>query len=505
MSDYLIGLDIGTSMSKAALFDRRGREVGVTGSRTRVRSPHPSWSEMEAEDLFAAATSACRELLAQTHVDPQEVRGLGLSAVMIGGWLIDAEGVVLRPGILWNDGRAQGLLDRLTAENPAIMSQIFDSSGQVMQLGCTLPVLAWLRENEPEIVARASKILTAKDCLRLRLTGHVATDETEAAIAPGSARKRAFNPDLLDLFGARDAERLLPDVALSTDLAGGLTAAAAAATGLPAGTPVAVGAGDLPACVLGAGAVTPGVACSVVGTTCLNGVVADEPVFAPRDMGILFTLPGNLWLKTMVNVAGTTNIDWALSALCPDLAGRHDAYEALATLAETSPPGARGVGYVPYLSHIGIIAPRLEPGARAGFFGLNPDHGRGDLVRAVYEGLAYAIRDCYERIGQPISAIRLVGGAARSPFWAQMIADATGCPVEIPAGAEFGAKGAALLAATGIGWFPNIRAACLAAYETRGLHAPEPGRKDAYEQAFARFRLASDALLDRIALAYRKA
>ena len=455
LSDYLIGLDIGTSMSKAALFDRRGREVGATGSRTRVRSPHPGWSEMEAEDLFAAAASACRELLAQTCVDPQEVRGLGLSAVMIGGWLIDAEGTVLRPGILWNDGRAQELLDQLTAKNPAIMSQIFDGSGQVMQLGCTLPVLAWLCENEPEIIVRATKILTAKDYLRMRLTGHIATDETEAAIAPGSARKRAFNPDLLNLFGARDAERLLPDVTLSTDLADGLTDAAAVATGLPAGTPVVVGAGDLPACVLGAGAVTPGVACSVVGTTCLNGVVADEPVFTPRDMGILFTMPGRLWLKTMVNVAGTTNLDWALSALCPDLAGHRNAYRALATLAKTSPPGARGAGYVPYLSHIGIIAPRLEPGARAGFFGLNPDHVRSDLVRAVYEGLAYAIRDCYERIGRPISSVRLVGGAARSPFWAQMIADATGYQVEIPVGAEFGAKGAALLAATAIGWFPS--------------------------------------------------
>ena len=504
MSDYLIGLDIGTSMSKAALFDRRGREIGAAGSRTRVRSPHSGWSEMDAEDLFAAATSACRELIAETRVDPREVRGLGLSAVMIGGWLIDAEGVVLRPGILWNDGRAQALLDRLTARNPAIMSQIFDSSGQVMQLGCTLPVLAWLRENEPEIVARAAKILTAKDYLRMRLTGHIATDETEAAIAPGSAAKRAFNADLLDLFGARDVERLLPDVALSTDIAGSLTGAAAAATGLPAGTPVAVGAGDLPACILGAGAVTPGVACSVVGTTCLNGVVADEPVYTPRDMGILFTVPGGLWLKTMVNVAGTTNLDWALAALCPDLEGRSDAYEALATLAETSPPGARGVGYVPYLSSIGVIAPRLEPGARAGFFGLGPDHGRSDLVRAVYEGLAFAIRDCYERIGRPISSIRLVGGAARSPFWAQMMADATGHQVEIPAGAEFGAKGAALLAATAIGWRPNIRDACLAAYETRRVHAPDAERADAYEQGFARFRLASEALLDRVAPAYRK-
>lgn len=503
MSEYVIGLDVGTSMTKAALFDRSGREIAATGQRSQVSSPRPGWFEMEGEALFAAAAASCRDLLAKAAVQACDVKGLAISAVMIGGWLIDDRGALLRPGILWNDGRAQSLLDRLTAQNPQLMAQLFDSSGQVMQLGCTLPVLAWLLENEPQTLTKAATILTAKDYLRLRLTGEIATDETDSAIAPGSARQRGFAPELLGLFGASSTARLLPPVRKSAELAGGLTAEAAAATGLRPGTPVALGAGDLPACVLGAGAVTPGVACSVVGTTCLNGVVADEPLFAPRDMGILFTVPGGLWIKTMVNVAGTINLDWALSALCPDLAGRADAYEALRALAEQSPTGARGVGYIPYLSPIGIIAPRLEPGARAGFFGLDPTHGREDLVRSVYEGLAYAIRDCYERIGRPISSVRLVGGAARSAFWTQMIADVTGYPVEIPAGAEFGAKGAALLAATAIGWFPDIRSACLAAHRVSRLHTPDRARAAAYEEGFARYRLASDALLDRVAPAYR--
>ena len=503
MGEYVIGLDVGTSMTKAALFDRSGREIAATAQRSQVSSPRPGWFDMEGESLFAAATTSCQDLLGKAAVDPRDVKGLAISAVMIGGWLIDGRGALLRPGILWNDGRAQSLIDRLTAKNPRLMSQLFDSSGQVMQLGCTLPVLAWLLENEPETIAKAATILTAKDYLRMRLTGEIATDETDSAIAPGSARRRGFAPELLDLFGASSMARLLPPVRKSADLAGGLARQAAAATGLRAGTPVAVGAGDLPACVLGAGAVTPGVACSVVGTTCLNGVVCDEPLFAPRDMGILFTVPGGLWIKTMVNVAGTTNLDWALSALCPDIAGRPDAYEALRALAERSPPGARGLGYVPYLSPIGIIAPRLEPGARAGFFGLDPTHGREDLVRSVYEGLAYAIRDCYERIGRPVSTVRLVGGAARSPFWTQIIADVTGYPVEIPAGVEFGAKGAALLAATAIGWFPDIRAACLAAHRISRLHAPDAGRAAAYDEGFARFRSASDALLDHLAPAYR--
>ena len=498
---YVLGLDIGTSVTKAALFDRSGREVAVASGRTRVISLHPGWYEMDAEEQRAAVVSACRQVLAGR--DPADVAALAITGVMIGGWLIDGDGAVVRPGILWNDGRTQALVDRLTAGNPTLFSQIFDSSGQVMQLGCTLPVLAWLAENEPQSVARATAILTAADYIRLWFTGAVATDETEAAIAPGSARARAFNPDLLKLFGIERLGHLLPPVRRSADHAGTLARAAAETIGLKPGTPVAMGAGDTPACVLGAGASSPGIACSVVGTTCLNGVVSDTPVFTPRDMGILFTVPGDLWMKTVVNVAGTTNFDWGLQAFCPDLIGAPDAYEKLGELAGGSPAGARGVGYVPYLSHIGIIAPRLEPGARAGFFGLNPDHGRADMVRAIYEGLAYAIRDCYQRIDQPASSIRLVGGGARSPFWAQMIADVTGLPVEIPEGSEFGAKGAALLAATAIGWFPDIRQACAVTYRPSRRHEPDAAVKRAYEDGFARHTLASEAILDRLAPAYR--
>lgn len=502
MARYVLGLDIGTSVTKAALFDRAGREVATAAGRTRVLSPHPGWYEMDPGELRAAVAAGCRQVLAGR--DAFEVAALAISGVMIGGWLVGEDHTVLRPGILWNDGRAQALVDRLTAANPKLFSQIFDSSGQVMQLGCLLPVLAWLAETEPDAVARATAILTAKDTIRLWLTGGgIATDETEAAIAPGSTRARAFNPDLLTLFGIERHANLLPPVRHSADLAGTLTAEAAAELGLRPGTPVAMGAGDLPACVLGAGASSPGIACSVVGTTCLNGVVSDAPVFTPRDMGILFTVPGDLWIKTMVNVAGTTNLDWGLSALCPDLADAPDAYDRLAELAAASPAGASGAGYIPYLSHIGIIAPRLEPGARAGFFGLNPGHGRADLVRAIYEGLAYAIRDCYERIGRPVSAIRLVGGAARSPLWAQMIADVSGIAVEIPEGSEFGAKGSALLAATAIGWFDDIRQACAATYRPSRRHEPDAALKAAYDDGFARYALASEALLDRVAPAYR--
>ncbi|WP_375449420.1 FGGY-family carbohydrate kinase [uncultured Devosia sp.] len=503
MPAYVIGLDIGTSVTKAALFDRSGSEIAVAAKRTRTMSPFPGWFEIDGDELWQAVVDVCREVVAKVGADPRDIKALAITAVMIGGWMIDADHRLLRPGILWNDGRAQGLMNRLCEANPDLMSQLFDSSGQVMQLGCTLPVLAWLAENEPHILERSVSILTAKDYIRLRLTGEIATDETDAAIGPGTAHGRCFNPQLLKLFGTEAFAHLLPEVRASDALGGYLSEHAAAIVGLPPGLPIAIGAGDLPACVIGAGSAAEGVACTVLGTTCLNGVLSTTPVFTPRDMGILFTIPGGLWLKTMVNVAGTTNMDWCLDALCPDLKALPDPYDGLNAIAAGGRPGTNGLTYVPYLSPIGIIAPRLEPGARATFTGLNPSHTRSDLVRAVFEGVAYAIRDCYEAIGRPINAIRLVGGGARSPFWSQMIADVTGLPVEIPAGTEFGAKGAALLAGTAIGWYGSLAEACRQTFVLAHRHEPDAALKPAYDVAFRRYQQVSKAMLDGVAPLYR--
>ena len=404
---------------------------------------------------------------------------------------------------MWNDSRAQGLIATLVAEQPDLLRAIFAQSGSVMQLGCTLPLLAWMARYEPDRLAAARSILTAKDFVRLRLTGVCGTDETEAAVAPGSARARTFSPEAAALLGVERITGLLPPVGRSEAIAGAVTAAAAAQTGLGEGTPVAFGAGDTPASVIGAGLGSSGTASTVLGTTCLNGVVLDEPSFEPADLGLLFTVPGRLWMKTMVNVAGTSNIDWCLRALCPDLAGSPAPYDALAALAEAGGTGAGGVTYIPYLSSSGIIAPRIEPGARGGFVGLEPRHGRQHLVRALYEGVALSIRDCFEAIARPMQAVRLVGGGARSVFWSQMIADILGLAVEVPVGTQFGAKGAALLAGVGIGWYGSVEQACGATFELERCHEPDARKSDTYDAAFRRYTAARAATLDCIAPAFR--
>jgi len=485
-----LGLDVGTSMIKAALFDGSGREIDSAGQRMMLRPGPVGWSELEAADTWAAVRATLAALLEGR--DAGEIRAMGVTGVMVGAWLMDGDGAILRPPILWNDARAQALVDELVADNPAFFADVFSGSGSLMQLGCILPVLAWLQREEPEAVERARHVLCAKDYIRFRLTGTVATDESEAAMAPGSARKRGFDIAQAARLGVTGLSGILPPVMRGETLAGRVTAAAAAETGLPQGLPVAVGTGDTGASVLGAGCHAPGQAASVLGTTCLNGVLFGEPVFTPHE-GLLFILPGDLWMRTMVNVAGTTVLDWALATLCPDVAAQDEPYERLGALAQSAPPHADGLIFLPYLSASGVIAPRIEPRARAGFFGLAPHHDRAALVRAVYEALAHAIRHCYADIGADLSVIRLSGGGARSPFWSQMIADAAGVPLEVPEGTEFGAKGAALCAATAIGDFDSVREASGATFTLKRRHEPDQDAHAAFGEAHEAYLAASAA------------
>jgi sugar (pentulose or hexulose) kinase len=490
-----LGLDIGTSVIKAALFDAEGRECAEVAQRMQLLPAPVGWSELDGDAVWRVAVDVIRALFAGSAFRPEQVRGIGVTGVMVGAWLVDGDGALLRPPILWNDARAQTLVDDLLVREPALFSKVFAHSGSMMQLGCTLPVTAWLMANEPEALAKARHLLCAKDFIRYRLTGEIATDESEAAMAPGSAVMRDFHPDQAKLLGIEEHVHLLSPVRRGETRSGEVTAEASRLTGLVAGTPVAIGTGDTGACVLGAGAHRPGQAVTVLGTTCLNGVLFDRPMYEPGDLGLLFIIPGQRWMKTMVNVAGTTVLDWCLSTLCPDIAAGEKPYETLSALAETSAAGSAGVTFVPYLSASGVIAPRIEPRARAGFHGLAPHHGRADMVRSIYEGMAYAIRDCYEQIGGAGEGIRLSGGGARSPFWGQMIADVTGYVVEIPEGTQFGAKGAALCAAVAIGDFASIGEAVEANYRPRRRHVPNVALKSAYDAGFARFKVASGATL----------
>lgn len=484
--DLLLGIDSGTSLVKAALFDFAGREVGAESAAIVQSSPHPAWAETDIAAAWNRAAGTVRRLL--RRIDANRIAAVGVTGCMVGAWLIDRHGQPVRDAILWNDGRTQPLIDQWVEADPAFMSRIFASSGSAMQQGCTLPVLRWLAQHEPDTLARTRWVLGCKDWIRYRLTGTVAADETEASVAPGDASARGRSAHMLRLLDAQMWAERLPPVRGSTDIAGTVTEAASAETGLPVGTPVAIGAGDVPSSAIGAGVVRAGRACTVLGTTCLNGIAVGAPVFEPPDTGLLFCLPGALWLRTMVNVAGTTNLDWALARF--GVSGFAEAER----LAASVPPGASGALYLPYLSAVGVISPFVEPAARAEFFGLTDRHETAHLLRAVYEGIACSIRDCYAALPVPVTEIRLTGGGSQSRFLSQMIADVMGIRVVVPHGTQFGARGAALLAGVAIGVFADVAATGTCAVSAY-VHEPDMTAHRVYDDVFSTYCELRRALL----------
>jgi sugar (pentulose or hexulose) kinase len=456
-----LGVDAGSSVCKAALFDQDGRLVAVAAEPTPLIRSNAR-VEADPELAWAAAVGVLRQMVAAAASEGQIV-AMGLAGAMVGAWVVDAKGQTLRAGINWEDSRANDVIDAMKQQNPRVLDDIFALSGSALQQGCTLPVTAALLKEEPEVMARAQAVLGYKDWLRLRLTGEVATDVSEAAVAPGDARAQGRSAALIDRFGLSAHQSLFPPVLASAAWAGRVTAAVAAETGLPAGLPVVAGAGDVIANVIGAGGMQPGALTGLLGTTCMIGICRTEPVFEPVGLGLLFSLPERHWFRAMVNVAGTLNLDWVTALLCPELSDHPDRWRRIAEMAASVPVGSRGVTYLPYLSESGIIAPVVDPSARAGFGGLTPAVGRAEMIRAVYEGVACSIADLCDLLGtQDAGPIVLTGGGGRSALWCQMIAELTGRVVTVPEGAEFGARGAALLAATGIGRFASVREASAA-------------------------------------------
>lgn len=497
MSRYLLGIDAGSSITKAALFDFDGKELARAAERVELRRPKPGWCEVDPDQAWDAARTAIRAVIEKFGATPSDIAAIGISAAMVGAWLVDKHGHALRPGINWEDSRTQEMLDaRLTAD-PDFYRRIFRADGCVMQQGCTLPVGAWLRANEPDVFAATAHLFSYKDFLRMKLTGRAAADRTEAAVAPGDARARGRSAEMLALFGLRDVAHKLPAAEDSEALAGSLTATAARELGLTEGTPVAIGAGDVPATIVGASALEAGTALVVLGTTCIAGVVSNEPVFTPPDLGLLFTLPGEAWFRSMVNVAGTLNLDWAISTILGETTRDAALFRRLDDMVSAVPVGSDGVVFLPYLSESGIIAPVFDQQARAGFFGLTPRHGRPQVMRAVYEGVVLAVRDLMQHLPPVETEVLLTGGGANSLVWTQMLADALGKTVAVPAGSEFGARGAALLAATAVGIFPSVRQASVSTRKIARRQEPNPAAAGDWDRAFAAYVERRTAVLSR--------
>jgi xylulokinase len=467
----VLALDISTTATKAIVVERDGRILGVASSEYDFKVPRPGWSEQDPAKWWMAAVSAIGGVLADTRVGSAQIEAIGLTGQMHGLVLLDGDGQVLRPAILWNDQRTGRQTDAIRS---AIgRARLIEVTGNDALTGFTAPKILWVRDNEPDVYRRTESILLPKDYVRYRLTGERATD-----VADGSGTilfelaARRWSPEVVGALGIDPG--WLPPVFEGPTVAGVIDRDAAATTGLREGTPVVAGGGDQAANAVGMGVVEPDQLCLSLGTSGVVFVATDRPVVEPegRLHAFCHAVPGR-WHLMGVMLSAAGSLQWFRDAFAPGVD-----FPMLLEEAAQVPPGSEGLLFLPYLS--GERTPHPDPDARGAFVGLTVRHERGHLARAVLEGVAFGLRDSLELIrgatGSSIPAIRASGGGTRSQLWRQILADVLDVPVVTTATAEGAAYGAAILAGVGAGWQSSVAGICADFVEVTSTFEPSKDR-----------------------------
>ena len=486
---YWLGLDVGTSGSRALLVDGTGRvRHSFIAAHADMNMPKPLWAEQDPDDWWRASRTAIRGVLQAASIDGHAVRGIGLSGQMHGLVLLDSNYKVIRPALIWCDQRSQRQVDAVNAKLQP--ENVLRNIANPMLTGFTLPKLLWVRDNEPRQFEAIQKILLPKDYVRFKLTGEFATDVSDASgTALFDVVKRKWSAEMTRELGLDPA--ILPAAYESSEITGKISNQAATETGLLAGTVVIGGAGDQAASAIGNGIVEPGTVSCTIGTSGVVFAFLEQPAYDPAGRVHTFchAIPG-AWHVMGVTQGAGLSLQWFRNRFTPDME-----YESLTREAELSPAGAHGLFWLPYL--MGERTPHLDANARAAWIGLTASHQRADVIRAVLEGVCYSQKDGLEIIGslgtRP-SVVKLSGGGAKSAFWHKLFADILEQHVAILETQEGSAYGAALLALVGTGEYTSAVELCRSVIKEVTAKDPEPDSAKFYRRAYEVYRSLYPAL-----------
>jgi len=484
---HVLGLDVSTTATKAVLLDAEGTVHAASSPGYAFETPQPLWSEQDPQLWWDGTITAIRGALAASGVEGDDVEAVGLAGQMHGLVALDRHDDVLRPAILWNDQRTEAECDAIRERIGR--DRLIAVTGNDALAGFTAPKLMWVRRHEPDVWSRIAHILLPKDLVRLRLTGDHAVDRADGAgTLLFDLAARDWSAEVVDALGIDSA--WLPTTYEGPAITGSISAEAASATGLRAGTPVVAGGGDQAAAAVGVGAVGPGVVSLSLGTSGVVFTATDEPLIDPegRLHSFCHAVPDR-WHVMGVMLSAAGSLQWFRDALAPGVA-----FPTLVDEALGAPPGSDGVLFLPYLS--GERTPYPDPHARGAFVGLAARHGRPHLTRSVLEGVAFGLKDSLElmrTVGVTgFDEIRATGGGSKSALWRQILADVLEMPVMTTSSSEGAAQGAAMLAATGAGWFADVQDACRTLV-TSGERV-EPSPADVYRERYAQYRSLYPAL-----------
>ena len=487
---YYMGIDIGTSGTRAIVIDAAGKLHGVGTALHTCQSPQPLWSEQSPDEWWRAVKIAVPAAVKAAGISPSDIKGVGLSGQMHGLVLLDKQHQVLRPAILWNDQRTAAECSEIT-ERAGSAAKLLELVSNPALTGFTAPKILWVRKNEPRVFEQAVKALLPKDFIRFQLTGDFATEVSDASgTLLLDVTQRVWSKELLWKLDL-DASLLPPcyestvpstqiSVAASQELDGALVP----------GTPVVGGAGDCAAGAVGAGIVKRGVANVSIGTSGVVFVHADQPRTDPLGRAHTFchAVPGK-WHNMGVTLSAGGSLQWLKNTIghpenaIANLTGG-DPYDILVQEALTTKAGSDGLCFLPYLT--GERTPHADPYATGSYIGITPRTTKGHIARATIEGVCYSLLECIEifrSMDVPVSETRVTGGGAKNPFWKQTLADMFCQPTCSLAASEGAAFGVALLAAVGTGAFTSVEEACEATVKTCNVSTPN----DANSAEYARY------------------
>ena len=480
---YFLGIDTSTTSSKALLIDEKGEVIAVASNPHTLQTPKPLWSEQDPREWWEAVAASIKSVLEKAGISGERVGAVGLTGQMHGLVLLDGDGKVLRPAILWNDQRTQSQCDEI--HRIVGKEKFIQITGNVALTGFTAPKILWVKENEPEIFAKAKHVLLPKDYVRLKLTGEYAMDKADGAgTVLFDLKARDWSNEVLS---ALDIPRAwMPRTFEGTEFTSVVNEEAARLTGLKVGTPVAAGGGDQAAGAVGVGAVEPGIVGLTVGTSGVVFATTPSALIEPegRLHAFCHAVPG-MWHFMGVMLSAAGSLQWYRDTLAPKVS-----FDDLLKEAESIPAGSEGLQFLPYLS--GERTPHPDPLARGAFIGLTLRHSRAHMTRAVLEGVAFGLKDGFMLIQNAglgtITQVRGSGGGVKGALWRQILASVLEAELVTVNTSEGGAYGAALLAGVGAGAWSAVASACKQSIRITGSTAPVEKEAEAYRQSYALYR-----------------
>lgn len=487
-ADLLLGIDIGTSACKAAVFEESGRVFAHTSEDYPVYYPHPGWVEQDPEEWWEAVCRAVRRLLEQNQIQPSRIAGIGIDGQSWSAIPVDREGNCLAKTPIWMDTRARDICSRVNEQVGA--DRIFEVAGNGFTPSYSTPKMIWFRENMPEVYARADVFLQSNSYIAMKLCGEKTQEVSQGyGVHFFDMAKKVWDPVLAAELGL-SADKVPEQIVACHQVVGGVTEKAAEQTGLLAGTPVTAGGLDAACGSLGAGVVRPGQTQEQGGQAGGMSICEDRPLAHPKLILSPHVVPDQ-WLLQGGTVGGGGVMRWMQKELAPQ-----KSFDELTELADTVPAGSEGVIFLPYMS--GERSPLWNPDARGVYYGLGYDKGLAHMIRAGLEGVAFSLEHnlrCAKEAGVEVDSLLAMGGAANSRMWTQLKADVTGKKIHVPASDTATTLGAVILAGVGIGMYPDFETAVEKTVKVQRVHEPRPEIHEAYERVMERYLTLSNAML----------